>query len=117
MKALKQFSAVTLQEQLHDELLKQIKSGQYPPGHRIPSEMQLSAMYNICLLYTSIGTMRIKMTPTVHTTITFRKLRVSCSVISLYHFMSEYLHCFRFILIFIPTLYQLKISPSIISIA
>ena len=47
MKALKQFSAVTLQEQLHDELLKQIKSGQYPPGHRIPSEMQLSAMYNI----------------------------------------------------------------------
>lgn len=47
MKALKQFSAVTLQEQLHDELLKQIKSGQYQPGDRIPSEMQLSAMYHI----------------------------------------------------------------------
>ncbi len=47
MKPLKQFCAVTLQEQLHDELFEQIQSGKYQPGDRIPSEMQLSQMYDI----------------------------------------------------------------------
>lgn len=47
MSKLKQLSAVTLQEQLYQELLRNIKNGKYKPGERIPAEMQLSQMYEV----------------------------------------------------------------------
>lgn len=47
MKPFKPLSAVTLQEQLYNELANQIKSGKFKPGDRIPPELQLSEMYNI----------------------------------------------------------------------
>ncbi|MEG0274116.1 MAG: GntR family transcriptional regulator [Longicatena sp.] len=47
METFKQLSAVTLQEQLYQELYKQIKSGKYKPGDRIPPELQLSEIYHI----------------------------------------------------------------------
>lgn len=47
MKPLKPLSAVTLQEQLYQELASQMKNGTYQPGERIPSEPQLSEMYHV----------------------------------------------------------------------
>lgn len=47
MQEIKQFNAITLQEQLYNELATQIKSGKYKPGDRIPPELQLSEMYHV----------------------------------------------------------------------
>lgn len=47
MKEVKYLSAVTLQEQLYNEISEQIKSGKYKPGERIPPELQLSEMYKV----------------------------------------------------------------------
>lgn len=47
MTKIKQLSPITLQEQLYSEISKQIKSGKYKPGNRIPPELQLSEMYNV----------------------------------------------------------------------
>lgn len=47
MTEVKHLSAVTLQEQLYNEIESQIKSGKYKPGDRIPPELQLSEMYQV----------------------------------------------------------------------
>lgn len=47
MSEIKHLSAVTLQEQLYNEIASQIKSGKYKPGERIPPELQLSEMYHV----------------------------------------------------------------------
>ena len=45
MQEIKQLNAITLQEQLYNELATQIKSGKYKPGDRIPPELKLSEIY------------------------------------------------------------------------
>lgn len=47
MATFKHLSPVTLKEQLYQELLAQIQDGTYRPGDKIPTELQLSEMYNI----------------------------------------------------------------------
>jgi len=44
---LKQLSPVTLQKQLHDEILTSIENGTYRPGARIPTEFELADMYGV----------------------------------------------------------------------
>ena len=47
MQEIKQLNAITLQEQLYNELATQIKSGKYKPGDRIPPELKLSEIYRV----------------------------------------------------------------------
>ena len=47
MTTFKHLSPITLKEQLYQELLTQIQNGTYKPGDKIPTEMQLSEMYNV----------------------------------------------------------------------
>ena len=47
MATLKHLSPVTLKEQLYREILTQIQTGTYKPGDKIPTELQLSEMYDI----------------------------------------------------------------------
>lgn len=47
MATFKHLSPVTLKEQLYRELLTQIQDGTYQPGDKIPTELQLSEMYDI----------------------------------------------------------------------
>ena len=47
MQEIKQLNAITLQEQLYNELATQIKSGMYKPGDRIPPELKLSEIYRV----------------------------------------------------------------------
>ncbi len=47
MATFKHLSPVTLKEQLYQELLTQIQDGTYQPGDKIPTELQLSEMYDI----------------------------------------------------------------------
>lgn len=43
----KHLSHITLKEQLYREILTQIQDGTYKPGDKIPTELQLSEMYDI----------------------------------------------------------------------
>lgn len=47
MTTFKHLSPVTLKEQLYHEILTQIQNGTYKPGDKIPTELQLSEMYDI----------------------------------------------------------------------
>ena len=47
MATFKHLSPITLKEQLYQEILTQIKNGTYKPGDKIPTELQLSEMYDI----------------------------------------------------------------------
>lgn len=47
MATFKHLSPVTLKEQLYQELLTHIQDGTYKPGDKIPTELQLSEMYDI----------------------------------------------------------------------
>ena len=47
MATLKHLSPITLKEQLYREILTQIQNGTYKPGDKIPTELQLSEMYDI----------------------------------------------------------------------
>ena len=47
MATLKHLSPVTLKEQLYREILTKIQTGTYKPGDKIPTELQLSEMYDI----------------------------------------------------------------------
>jgi len=47
MKTLDKLKPVTLQEQLYNELLNAIRNGTYKPGDRIPTEFELSEMYQV----------------------------------------------------------------------
>ncbi len=47
MKPLKEMNPITLQERIYYDLSEKIKNGEYKPGDRIPTEMQLSQMYDV----------------------------------------------------------------------
>lgn len=47
MTEFKHLSHITLKEQLYREILTQIQDGTYKPGDKIPTELQLSEMYDI----------------------------------------------------------------------
>lgn len=47
MKPLNQSTPITLQERLYYDLSERIKNGEYKPGDRIPTESQLSELYNV----------------------------------------------------------------------
>lgn len=47
MKQLNKLSPVTLQQQLRDEIVAGIRSGTWHPGDQIPTEFELSKMYNV----------------------------------------------------------------------
>jgi len=47
MKKLEKLKPVTLQEQLYNELLNAIRNGTYKPGDKIPTEFELSDMYQV----------------------------------------------------------------------
>lgn len=47
MATFKHLSPVTLKEQLYQEILTQIQNRVYKPGDKIPTELQLSEMYDI----------------------------------------------------------------------
>lgn len=47
MTEFKHLSHITLKEQLYREILTQIQDGTYKPGDKIPTELQLSEMYDV----------------------------------------------------------------------
>ena len=47
MKELNKLSPVTLQQQLRDEIVSGIRNGTWHPGDQIPTEFELSKMYNV----------------------------------------------------------------------
>lgn len=47
MKKLKKLTPITLQQQLYEELTNDINNGKYMPGDKIPTEFELSELYNV----------------------------------------------------------------------